>query len=141
MKAGSQTPSPVAAKLARPRTDGVVLRPDTLADFRRATRRRLALVCAPAGYGKTTVTAAAVERLRLESVWYKLDVLDHDPVVFLAALTEALREHFADFGEALRERLRAGAEAPLPIAHLQAMFVGECERRVDGAGLSPPATG
>ena len=131
MKAGSQTPSPVAAKLARPRTDGVVLRPDTLADFRRATRRRLALVCAPAGYGKTTVAAAAVERLRLESVWYKLDVLDHDPVVFLAALTEALREHFADFGEALRERLRAGAEAPLPIAHLQAMFVGECERRVD----------
>ena len=131
MSAGSLTPSPVAAKLARPRIDNVVLRPDTLAEFRRATRRRLSLVCAPAGYGKTTVAAAAMERLGLGSVWYKLDVLDHDPVVFLASLTEALRDRFADFGEAIRERLRTTAETPLPIEHLQAMFVTECDRRVD----------
>ncbi len=131
MSAGSPAPSPVAAKLARPPTDDVVLRPDTLADFRRATRRRLALVCAPAGYGKTTVAAAAIERLGLESIWYKLDVLDHDPVVFLASLTEALRQRFADFGDAIRERLRTTAEAPFPVEHLQAMFVTECERRVD----------
>jgi len=131
MSAGSQTPSPVAAKLARPRTDDVVLRPDTLAAFRRAARRRLALVCAPAGYGKTTVAAAAVERLRIDSVWYKLDVLDRDPVVFLASLTEALRERFADFGDAIRERLNTTAETPFPIEHMQAMFVKECEQRID----------
>ena len=131
MNPGSQTPGPVAAKLARPRTDDVVLRPDTLADFRRATRRRLALVCAPAGYGKTTVAAAAVERLRVESVWYKLDALDRDPVVFLANLTEALRERFAEFGDAIRERLRTTADTPFPVEHLQAMLVTECERRVD----------
>ena len=122
MNAGSQTPSPVAAKLARPRIDDVVLRPDTLADFRRATRRRLSLVCAPAGYGKTTVAAAAIERLGLDSVWYKLDVLDHDPVVFLASLTEALRGRFADFGDAIRERLRTTAETPFPIEHMQAIL-------------------
>jgi len=131
LNAGSPTPSPVAAKLARPRIDDVVLRPDTLTDFRRATRRRLALVCAPAGYGKTTVAAASIERLGLESVWYKLDVLDHDPVVFLASLTEALRERFADFGDAIRERLRTTAETPFPVEHMQAMFVTECDRRVD----------
>ena len=131
MNAGSPAPSPVAAKLARPSTNDVVLRPDTLADFRRATRRRLSLVCAPAGYGKTTVAAAAVERLGLESIWYTLDVLDHDPVVFLASLTDALRERFADFGDAIRERLRSTAETPFPIAHMQALFVTECERRVE----------
>ena len=131
MNAGSPTPSPVAAKLARPRIDDVVLRPDTLAAFRRAARRRLALVCAPAGYGKTTVAAAAVERLRIDSVWYKLDVLDRDPVVFLASLTEALRERFADFGDAIRERLSTTAETPFPIEHMQAMFVKECEQRID----------
>ena len=109
--------------------DGVVLRPDTVADFRQATRRRLALFCAPAGYGKTTVAATAVERLGLTSVWYKLDVLDRDPVVFLAALTVALREHFAEFGDAIRERLRTTAETPFPIEHMRALFVTECERR------------
>jgi ATP/maltotriose-dependent transcriptional regulator MalT len=131
LSAGSFTPSPVAAKLARPRIDDVVLRPDSLAEFRRATRRRLSLVCAPAGYGKTTVAAAATERLGLESIWYKLDVLDHDPVVFLESLTEALRERFADFGDAIRERLRTTAETPFPIEHMQAMFVTECDRRID----------
>ncbi len=131
MNARSQTPSPVAAKLARPRTDDVVLRPDTLADFRRATRRRLSLVSAPAGYGKTTVAAAAIESLGLDSIWYKLDVLDHDPVVFLASLTEALRERCANFGDAIRERLRTTADTPFPVEHLQAMFVKECEQRID----------
>ncbi len=88
-------------------------------------------MCAPAGYGKTTVAAAAIALLGLDSVWYKLDVLDHDPVIFLASLTEALRERFAEFGEAIRERLRTIAENPLPIEHLQAMFVKECESRID----------
>ena len=89
------------------------------------------MVCAPAGYGKTTVAAAAVERLALEIIWYKLDVLDHDPVVFLASLTDALRERFADFGDAIRERLQTTAETPFPVEHMQALFVTECERRVD----------
>ena len=131
MNAGSLTPSPVAAKLARPRIDDVVLRPDTLADFRRATRRRLSLVCAPAGYGKTTVAAAATERLGLVSIWYKLDVLDHDPVVFLASLTEALRVRFTDFGEEIRERLGNTVETPFPAEHMQALFVKECEAKLD----------
>jgi LuxR family maltose regulon positive regulatory protein len=131
MDPGSQTPSPVAAKLARPRTDDVVLRPETLTDFKQATKQRLTLVCAPAGYGKTAVAAAAIERLGLEIIWYKLDVLDHDPVVFLESLTDALRESFADFGEAIRERLRTTAETPFPIEQVQAMFVKECERRID----------
>ena len=111
--------------------DDVVLRPDTLADFKRATRRRLTLVCAPAGYGKTVVAAAAVERVALRSIWYKLDVLDRDPVVFLASLTEALRQHFGDFGDSIRERLRTSAQTPFPIEHMQAMFVKECEQRID----------
>jgi len=140
LSAGSQTPSPVAAKLARPRTDDVVLRPDTLADFRRATRRRLALVCAPAGYGKTTVAAAAVERLGMHSVWYRLDVLDRDPVVFLAALTEVLRERFADFGDAIRERLRTTAETPFPIARLQ-VIAGEAEDGPLHVGSAADAVG
>jgi len=131
LNAGSPAPRPVAAKLARPSTNDVVLRPDTLADFKRATRRRLSLVCAPAGYGKTTVAAAAVERLGLEIIWYKLDALDRDPVVFLANLTEALRERFAEFGDAIRERLRTTAETPFPIEHMQALFVTECERKVE----------
>ena len=118
--------------MARPSTHDTVLRSETLKEFGQATRHRLALVCAPAGYGKTTAAAAAVERLGLENVWYKLDVLDRDPVVFLASLTEALRTHVPGFGDGILDRLKSVAETPFPIEHMQAMFVGECDASLKG---------
>ena len=54
----------IEAKYLRPRFDHVSLRPDALAAFAAAFDRRLTVVCAPAGYGKTTTTAAALDQLR-----------------------------------------------------------------------------
>ncbi len=118
---------PLAAKLSRPPTAGAVLRDDTVAAFAAGLRRRLTIVCAPAGYGKSTATAAATADLGIECVWYKLDLLDRDPVLFLASLTEALRSRAPLFGEPIRERLRSSGGEPFPLSHLQAMFVRECE--------------
>lgn len=123
---------PVAAKLARPTGAGAVLRDETLDAFERALRRRLTVVTAPAGYGKTTCAAAAMETLGVDGIWYKLDLLDQDPVVFLASLTEALHRRLPAFGEAIRERLRSAASEPFPVAHLQVMFVRECEELLTG---------
>jgi LuxR family maltose regulon positive regulatory protein len=122
--------SPVAAKLARPRVGSVALRTDTIAAFRQATHRRLAVVCAPAGYGKTTVTAAALDALHAHDLWYKLDVQDQNPALFIGALTVVLRQWHPAFGEAILERLRAPADSHVPAEQLQAMFVRECEAHV-----------
>jgi ATP/maltotriose-dependent transcriptional regulator MalT len=65
---------PVAAKLAPPRVDDAFLRPETLAAIERGRSSRLTLVCAPAGYGKTTAIAAACQRAGVEPIWYKLGV-------------------------------------------------------------------
>ena len=124
------TPKPVAAKFARPRLEHVSLRLDTLAAFRSATKRRLTVVCAPAGYGKTTVAASALERLALEAVWYKLDGLDRDPAAFLGALVEAFRQRVPAFGGVILERLHAGGDVPFPVEHMLAMFVHECSEHV-----------
>ena len=99
----------VAAKLCRPHVGRVPIRPQTRHGLRAAVTRRLALICAPAGYGKTTTAADLVDRLRLKAVWYKLDVLDHDPVVFIVSLTHALQQRNPDFGELLLERVRSSA--------------------------------
>ena len=123
---------PVAAKLSRPLCAGAVLRPDTVAAFADGLRRRLTIVCAPAGYGKSTTAAAAAERLAIPCVWYKLDLLDRDPVVFLASLTEALRSRAPALGEPIRERLRSSDGEPLSLPLLQAMFVRECETHLRG---------
>ncbi len=118
---------PADAKLLHPQLDEVSLRGDAVAAFASAFKRRLTLVCAPAGYGKTTTTAAALDRLGCEAAWYKLDVLDHDPVVFLAAIVRALRTRIPGFGETLLLELEAGSAPDLPAESLAALFVSECE--------------
>jgi len=118
---------PIAAKLSRPLSAKAVLRPDTIAAFAAGLQRRLTIVCAPAGYGKSTATAAATARLSGHCIWYKLDLLDRDPVLFLASLTEALRDCAPAFGEPIRERLRSSRDETPSLPLLQALFVRECE--------------
>jgi len=124
------TSRPSEAKLATPSVAAVVVRPETLARFRHAVLGRLTLVCAPAGYGKTTVTAAAVEALSLTATWYKLDILDHDPATFLSGVTHALRRQVPALGEALLERLRTTTEVPFPVEEIAAALAAECEEHV-----------
>ena len=135
MSGQSHSLGPVAAKLTRPPPPAPSFALDTSATFADGLRRRLTIVCAPAGYGKSTATAAATVRLGADCVWYKLDVLDRDPVLFLASLTEALRTRTPEFGEPIRERLRSAGTEPFPLSHLQAMFVRECETHLGGQAL------
>jgi LuxR family maltose regulon positive regulatory protein len=52
--------------------------------------RKLTLVSAPAGYGKTTLLAEWVARMEHPVAWLSVDDGDDDPVRFLAYLTAAL---------------------------------------------------
>ena len=133
MSTDRQTSRPSEAKLATPSVAPAVVRPETLARFRHAVQGRLTLVCAPAGYGKSTVTAAAVEALSLTAAWYKLDVLDHDPATFLGGITHALRRQAPALGEALLERLRTTTQVPFPVEEIAAALVAECEEHVSSA--------
>jgi ATP/maltotriose-dependent transcriptional regulator MalT len=128
-----QTSRPSEAKLAAPAAAPAVVRPETLARFRHAAQGRLTLVCAPAGYGKSTLTAAAVEALSLTAAWYKLDVLDHDPATFLGGVTHALRRQAPALGEAILERLRTTTQVPFPVEEIAAALVAECEEHVSSA--------
>jgi LuxR family transcriptional regulator, maltose regulon positive regulatory protein len=53
--------------------------------------RRLTLVAAPAGFGKTTLIADWVSGLECQTVWLALDDTDNDPARFLAYLIAALQ--------------------------------------------------
>ena len=117
----------IEAKHLRPRLDHVSLRPGAADTFAAAFERRLTVICAPAGYGKTTTTAAALERCGRSAAWYKLDILDHDPLAFLAAMTRSLQRLYPAFGEALLRELETGPVVDLPVEVLAARFCSECD--------------
>ena len=117
----------IEAKHLRPRLDHASLRPSAADVFAAAFERRLTVICAPAGYGKTTTTAAALERCGRSAAWYKLDILDHDPLAFLAAMTRSLQRLYPAFGEALLRELETGPVVDLPVEVLAARFCSECD--------------
>jgi LuxR family maltose regulon positive regulatory protein len=104
-------------KLAPP-----TLRPDIVSRprLREAVRaaleqHRLVLVSAPAGSGKTTLMAEAVQAAGLRPAWVALDAEDNDPARFLAVLVAAARRLDAHCGDTAG-RLLAATPNPAPRA-------------------------
>ncbi|HEU5382891.1 MAG TPA: hypothetical protein VFV38_46380, partial [Ktedonobacteraceae bacterium] len=58
----------------------------------------LLLLCAPAGYGKTTLLADTVKYLSLKCCWYFCDRSDMDCAIFLEGLLASIRANFPAFG-------------------------------------------
>jgi LuxR family transcriptional regulator, maltose regulon positive regulatory protein len=60
---------------------------------------KLTLVCAPAGFGKSTLLGAWVQACEHPSAWLSLDEGERDANQFVAYLTASLRSISADLGE------------------------------------------
>jgi LuxR family transcriptional regulator, maltose regulon positive regulatory protein len=71
---------------------------------------KLALVSAPAGYGKSTLLVDFATDLEHPVCWYALDAGDRDPHVFLERLVMSLQRRFPDFGEATLRALAASQD-------------------------------
>ena len=72
------------AKLRPPRLGPDRLeRPRLLAQLDRGLLGQCILVCAPAGYGKTTLLAQWIEHAELPVMWLSLDGGDDEPALFL----------------------------------------------------------
>ena len=91
----------LTAKLAAPPLRNQIMeRPRLIERLEEGLRlgRRLTLVSAPAGYGKTTLLAEWL-RPKVDSRWISLDEGDNDPARFLAYLDAALGSAGAPIGQ------------------------------------------
>lgn len=89
-----------------------------------ATPPPVLLVCAPAGYGKTSALASLCDDQPRPTVWYSLDGADADPAVFFAYLVAGVAAHLPGFGQAT-STLIAGAQATA--VQLAGAFLAELE--------------
>ena len=91
--------------------------------------RPLTLVCAPAGYGKTTLVTAWLARVERRVAWLSLDELDNEPGRYLAYVVAAIRSVCPTFGDATNALLNSAQLQP-PDA-IVATFVNELAALAD----------
>jgi LuxR family maltose regulon positive regulatory protein len=114
-------PRPTACLLSRERL---------LARLDEGISRKLTLVVAPAGFGKTTLVsdwiAARHERevSSLPVAWIALDEGDNDPIRFWHYLIVACRAFQPNLGASILPRLSAAGQPPFPRPSLEAILTG-----------------
>ncbi len=102
----------VTTKLCVPRVpSSLIARPQLIKELQTTTGRKLTLVSAAAGFGKTTLLGEWLVRLRCRSegpfAWVSLDQSDNDLTRFLFYLIAALRTAEVEIGEGVAASLRS----------------------------------
>src|SRR5713101_4880162 len=107
-------PTPIlATKLyIPPLRPKVVSRPRLLEQLNEGLHRKLTLIAAPAGFGKTTLVSAWVAGCDRQVAWLSLDKGDSDPTLFLTYLVAALRTIAPNIGVGVLGALQSPQPPP-----------------------------
>jgi LuxR family transcriptional regulator, maltose regulon positive regulatory protein len=103
-------------KLHRPRAlAGWIVRARLLERLDPVLQEPVALISAPAGFGKTTLVSQWLDRCPLPNAWLQLDEGDHEIVAFLSGIVAALRQLFPDCLRKTADLLLSNGSIPLAI--------------------------
>ncbi|HEU5380854.1 MAG TPA: LuxR C-terminal-related transcriptional regulator [Ktedonobacteraceae bacterium] len=104
----------LATKLYLPRLrPHVVSRPRLIERLNEGLHRKLTLISAPAGFGKTTLVTAWVEGIQRPTAWLSLDEGENDPTRFLIYLVAAVQTIAPTLGEEVLRALQSSQPPPL----------------------------
>ncbi|HEX9371402.1 MAG TPA: hypothetical protein VF897_10360, partial [Roseiflexaceae bacterium] len=104
----------LGTKLYMPRArPDLVTRPRLFARLDAGLHAVLTLVCAPAGFGKSTLLAEWLRRTGRPAAWLGLDAGDSDPAVFLRYLVAALQALAPEVGATVLGLLQSPQPPPL----------------------------
>jgi LuxR family maltose regulon positive regulatory protein len=91
----------LATKVVAPRCSGLIDRPRLLAMASQLPAKRLAVIKAPAGFGKTSLAVSWSEWFAQRGsavAWFTIDTDDNDPSRFLLYVTQAIRRAVPEAG-------------------------------------------
>src|SRR5271170_6503910 len=93
----------LATKIVPPRSQGLIERPRLLGMTSQFSGKRLAVVKAPAGFGKTSLAVTWLETLQQSGntvAWLMIDTDDDEPATFLFYVAHALQRACDEVGTA-----------------------------------------
>ena len=111
----------------------VVLRPRLIERLNEGLDRRLILICAPAGFGKTTLLSEWLAARPRPATWLSLDEGDNDLTRFLTYLIAALQTIAPNIGEGVSGVLQS--PQPLPTESILTSLLNEISTVEDDFAL------
>ena len=102
-----------------------MLRPRPIERLSAGLHRKLTLISAPAGFGKTTLVSDWLRQLDVPAAWLSLDEDDNDPTRFLAYLIAALQTTEVNIGNGVLSVLNASQPQPPPIDAVLTSLINE----------------
>lgn len=118
------------SKLTAPRLSHTLSRGRLVSEVNRILQKKLVLIIAGAGYGKTTVAAQALSEIPGIPVWYHLDAYDNDVGVFLSYLIAGIKNHIPGFGGHFLRQPARYSRSSHHLKQLLTEFLLEIENRI-----------
>ncbi|RLC97522.1 MAG: hypothetical protein DRI46_12895, partial [Chloroflexi bacterium] len=91
---------------------------------------RLALIAAPAGYGKTTLLVDFAGQVEYPVCWLALDPLDTDLLRFITYFVAAIHEQFPTFGGPSRSLISNMGSAPIDLERVLRTLINDLYEHV-----------
>jgi LuxR family maltose regulon positive regulatory protein len=87
--------------------NNIVHRSELFEKLNAGLSRKLILVSAPAGFGKTTVVSDWIDQNKIPTVWFSLDNGDNDPADFLSYIISGIQSIHSAFGQSALKLLNS----------------------------------
>ncbi len=118
----------IQTKINLPKLKGkILLRPKTLDVLDDNLDKKLTIICADAGYGKTTLLIQFCQELEKPFTYYSIGPSDNDLVIFFSYIVAGIKKKLPRFGEGVKKILPRTRDTDILVGTIINEFVENCK--------------